>query len=172
MENSKESDFSTDQESFDSVQLKFLIEQHFKEVSHFWTRTNVFLVTNIAAFGAVLSNIYSEYPISFRHQVAISILGFIFCGIWYFINRIAVYYEKRWLVDAKRLAESNPRLKSTFYISLGFRENRIKEEEKYEWLDDQFFDLKRPGGLSATSWMSVIIVLFGFGWIYLVVGNF
>ena len=39
------------QENNEFIELKFLIEQHFKEVAHFWTRTNVFLVTNVAAFG-------------------------------------------------------------------------------------------------------------------------
>ena len=158
------------QENNDSLELKFLIEQHFKEVAHFWTRTNVFLITNVAAFGGVLSKIYSENPLSTVPLIIISLLGLAFCVIWYHVNRVAVYYEKRWLADARRLAQLNPQLKSVYYLSLGFREQKDHTKENLDWFGDQFLDLRRPRGFSATNWMYVIIILFGISWFGLFIG--
>lgn len=196
MPNERQSPLGTKtQENNDSLkfqELKFLIEQHYKEVAHFWTRTNILLITNVAAFGGVLSKIYTENSLNTTPRIIISLLGLLFCCIWFVVNRITVYYEKRWLDDARRLAQSNCHLKSVCYLSLGFREPgdykknskvfyylslgfRKQEDHTKEdigWLGDEFVERRRPRGFSATDWMYVIIILFGAGWICLLLGFF
>lgn len=150
-----------------SSELHFLIDQHFKEVAHFWTRTNVFLVTNVAAFGGALSLLNPDNMKNKWTLMSVSIAGMIFCFIWYFINSITKYYEKRWLYDAKRLAESNDTLKLTYFISLGFRENKKHTKKRKCWFDDEDLDLRRPNFLSATDLMYCIISLLFAGWMAL-----
>jgi len=150
--------------------LKFLIEQHIKEVQYFWMRTNIFIVLNVAVFGAVINKVFSETPMSKEVMLIIGVIGITFCGIWIQVSRVSKYYSNRWLTDARRIACDSSALKEGFYISLGFREKeKYYLSDNFNWFEDKFLDLKRPYGLNATRCMFLLIALFSACWFLFIV---
>ena len=152
-----------------SDHLKFLIEQSYKEVAVFWTRTNVFLVVETAALGAVGSIFtHTTQGATSVLTLAFAALGALSCLVWFQAVKMSRHYNDVWLRDARRLAAEDETLTSIYFISLGFRE-QARDEKPSVWWQDQgkFYDLRRPWGPNATKCVYGLIIGFLIIWVVL-----
>lgn len=142
-----------------SDDFKFLIEQHYKEVNNYWTRNNVFVVIVIAAFGGLISNLFSENPMPEYIVFILSIFGIIFCIIWQKVNKMSVYYFARWLQDAKRIIKDDDNQKEICICSLRFYDSKNNHSDI----------LKKPKGKGATDLIKYMIWLIMSVWILIMI---
>ncbi|MBL8764739.1 MAG: hypothetical protein JNM07_10770 [Phycisphaerae bacterium] len=142
--------------------VAFLIEQAHAASNLYWTRTNVFLSIQTFSLAGVIAWLGGNHPPAFWVVLALAVLGFVFCAIWFHVNRMSRYYHDVFVRDARRAAVAAGKV-GLVYFSLGFAEQkgfRVEEGPK----PNSFLFLNRPKGPSATRCMYGVIVLFAAAW--------
>jgi hypothetical protein len=142
--------------------MEFLIEQSHYASTLYWTRTNIFLSIQTFSLAAALAWLAGDNPPAFWAVLALSSLGFVFCAIWFQVNRMSRYYHDVFVRDARRAAIAADKI-GLVYFSLGFAEQRTF------WTEDRpqpnsFLFYNRPRGPSATKCMYGVIALFAMAW--------
>lgn len=161
--------------------LKFMVERAHFESQLYWTRTNVFLLINAVATGLVIQEQTSPSdwtPISLALVAGVSVIGTLFGFVWWRMQRISQYYNRVWMVDARRLVlgSGNPQLFDRYLYSLGFRSrltflktergrlvisvtpNARDQKEIKDIVGIAFEDVNRPPGKSATEYMEQVVI--------------
>jgi hypothetical protein len=136
--------------------LKLLLESSFKEANLFWIRNNLFIISNIAAFGIALKWGFStKDPAPDIAMKIMSFIGLCFCIIWFMFNSVGRRMNHVWMEDAKVLVKSDDDIKMLTQNAFG-EDTPSEAAGSTSKLNIRF--------KSATYINYLIIILFGLAW--------
>lgn len=100
--------------------LKMLLDHSHREANLFWTRNNIFIISNLTAFGLAIKWAFNDTnPAPKMAKIIIGCVGILFCIIWFLFNKIGRRMNHVWVKDAKDLAKCNNAIKPLTKNSLG-----------------------------------------------------
>jgi hypothetical protein len=145
---------------------KIALDTRNLEISLFWQRSNYFLVLNTA----LAIGFFSQQNEVYAYLIAI--FGFIAAGLWYRVNLGSKYWQSRW---EHRLSVIEKKIASDLHFFAADWETIKHDVEQslagsahkrcfHKWLDTQV--LKKH---SVSYNMTLLSVLFMFGWIVMLV---
>ena len=71
--------------------VHFLIEKALTDASLFWTRTNAILAVEAAGLAGAATAVAADHRPHSAFILGISLIGFVFCGVWWQITRVSRY---------------------------------------------------------------------------------